>query len=79
MKQQCWNNQDQIGRTKEEIVVEKQNAVMITNDDVSIKLKPAPSWKKAGFDKLHIFCFKFFTAVNGVLASLNGRFSRMAG
>ena len=52
---------------------------MITNDDVSIKLKPAPSWKKAGFDKLHIFCFKFFTAVNGVLASLNGRCSRMAG
>ena len=49
---------------------------MITKDDVSIKLKPAPSCKKAGFDKIHIFCFKFFTAVNEVFASLNRRCSR---
>ena len=50
------------------MAVEKQNAAMITKD-VSVKLKPTPSWKGAGFDKTHAFCSKFFTAINEVLAS----------
>ena len=50
------------------MAIEKQNAAMITKD-VYVKLKPTPSWKGAGFDKTHIFCSKFFTAINEVLAS----------
>ena len=50
----------------------EQNAVKITKDEVTRKLKSMPHWKGAGPDKIQGFWFKSFTAMHKVLtAALN--------